>query len=114
MVILGIGETIWIIRALFSPAIRNRCAAVEPLTTPRKKGSREWRPGPTIRFRARHRPDMDSGTTILQLNLYYVGTGKSESGTREQSRKGDNLYTCSIIALIPTPEDGLVLPGFTP
>ena len=35
------------------------------------------------------------------LNLYYVGTGNPNPVMAEQSRKGDNLYTCSIIAINP-------------
>jgi alcohol dehydrogenase (cytochrome c) len=41
------------------------------------------------------------GTYDPQLNLYYVGTGNPNPVLAEQSRKGDNLYTCSIIALNP-------------
>jgi acido-empty-quinoprotein group A len=36
-----------------------------------------------------------------QLNLYYLGTGNPDPVMAEQSRKGDNLYTCSIVALNP-------------
>jgi len=35
------------------------------------------------------------------LNLYYFGTGNPNPVMAEQSRKGDNLYTCSIVALNP-------------
>ena len=41
------------------------------------------------------------GTYDPQLNLYYVGTGNPNPVLAEQSRKGDNLYTCSIIAINP-------------
>jgi acido-empty-quinoprotein group A len=41
------------------------------------------------------------GTYDPQLNLYYVGTGNPNPVFADQSRKGDNLYTCSIIALNP-------------
>lgn len=41
------------------------------------------------------------GTYDPELNLYYVGTGNPNPVMAEQSRKGDNLYTCSIIALNP-------------
>jgi len=39
------------------------------------------------------------GTYDPQLNLYYVGTGNPNPVLAEQSRKGDNLYTCTILAL---------------
>jgi alcohol dehydrogenase (cytochrome c) len=41
------------------------------------------------------------GTYDPQLNLYYVGTGNPNPVLAEQSRKGDNLYTCSILAINP-------------
>ena len=42
------------------------------------------------------------GTYDPELNLYYVGTGNPNPVLAEQSRKGDNLYTCTILALDPT------------
>jgi acido-empty-quinoprotein group A len=48
-----------------------------------------------------------NGTTWIpgsydpELNLYYLGTGNPDPVMAEQSRKGDNLYTCSIVALNP-------------
>jgi alcohol dehydrogenase (cytochrome c) len=41
------------------------------------------------------------GTYDPQLNLYYVGTGNPNPVMAEKSRKGDNLYTCSIVAINP-------------
>jgi alcohol dehydrogenase (cytochrome c) len=41
------------------------------------------------------------GTYDPQLNLYYFGTGNPNPVMAEKSRKGDNLYTCSIVALNP-------------
>ncbi len=41
------------------------------------------------------------GTYDPELNLYIVGTGNPNPVMAEQSRKGDNLYTCSIVALNP-------------
>ena len=41
------------------------------------------------------------GTYDPVLNLYYVGTGNPNPVMAEKSRKGDNLYTCSIVALNP-------------
>jgi acido-empty-quinoprotein group A len=41
------------------------------------------------------------GTYDPQLNLYIVGTGNPNPVMAEKSRKGDNLYTCSIVALNP-------------
>jgi alcohol dehydrogenase (cytochrome c) len=39
------------------------------------------------------------GTYDPELGLYYVGTGNPNPVLAEQSRKGDNLYTCTILAL---------------
>ncbi len=41
------------------------------------------------------------GTYDPQLNLYYLGTGNPNPVMAEKSRKGDNLYTCSIVAVNP-------------
>jgi alcohol dehydrogenase (cytochrome c) len=41
------------------------------------------------------------GTYDPELNLYYFGTGNPNPVLAEQSRKGDNLYTCSIVAVNP-------------
>lgn len=39
------------------------------------------------------------GTFDPDLNLYYVGTGNANPVLAGQSRAGDNLWTCSIVAL---------------
>ena len=39
------------------------------------------------------------GTYDPELHLYYVGTGNPNPVMAGQSRKGDDLYTCSIVAL---------------
>ena len=41
------------------------------------------------------------GTYDPDLNLYYVGTGNANPVLSGQSRKGDNLWTASIVALNP-------------
>ncbi len=41
------------------------------------------------------------GTYDPELNLYYIGTGNPNPVMADKSRKGDNLYTCSILALDP-------------
>jgi alcohol dehydrogenase (cytochrome c) len=41
------------------------------------------------------------GTYDPELNLYYFGTGNPNPVMAEKSRKGDNLYTCSIVAMNP-------------
>jgi alcohol dehydrogenase (cytochrome c) len=41
------------------------------------------------------------GTYDPELNLYYIGTGNPNPVLAGQGRKGDNLYTCSIVALNP-------------
>ena len=42
------------------------------------------------------------GTYDPELNLYYFGTGNPNPVLTGQSRRGDNLYTCTIVALNPT------------
>ena len=41
------------------------------------------------------------GSYDPELNLYYFGTGNPNPVMAEQSRKGDNLYTCTIVAINP-------------
>jgi acido-empty-quinoprotein group A len=41
------------------------------------------------------------GTYDPELNLYYVGTGNANPVLSGQSRKGDNLWTASIVAIDP-------------
>jgi alcohol dehydrogenase (cytochrome c) len=41
------------------------------------------------------------GTYDPELNLYYFGTGNANPVLTGQNRAGDNLYTCTIIALNP-------------
>ena len=41
------------------------------------------------------------GTYDPELNLYYIGIGNPNPVLAGQGRKGDNLYTCSIVALNP-------------
>jgi acido-empty-quinoprotein group A len=41
------------------------------------------------------------GTYDPDLNLYFMGTGNPNPVHAAQSRKGDNLWTCSIVALNP-------------
>lgn len=41
------------------------------------------------------------GTYDPELNLYYLGTGNPNPVMADKSRKGDNLYTCTILALNP-------------
>jgi alcohol dehydrogenase (cytochrome c) len=41
------------------------------------------------------------GTYDPELNLYYVGTGNPNPVLTGQSREGDNLWTCSIVAINP-------------
>ena len=41
------------------------------------------------------------GTYDPELNLYYLGTGNPNPVMAEKSRKGDNLYTCTIVAINP-------------
>ena len=41
------------------------------------------------------------GTYDPELNLYYLGTGNPQPVLAGKSRPGDNLYTCTIVALNP-------------
>jgi len=41
------------------------------------------------------------GTYDPELNLYYIGTGNPNPVLAGHSRRGDNLYTCTIVALNP-------------
>ena len=41
------------------------------------------------------------GTYDPELNLYYFGTGNPQPVLAGHSREGDNLYTCTIVALNP-------------
>jgi len=41
------------------------------------------------------------GTYDPELNLYYLGTGNPQPVLAGHSRPGDNLYTCTIVALNP-------------
>jgi len=41
------------------------------------------------------------GSYDPELNLYILGTGNPNPVMADQSRKGDNLYTCTIVALNP-------------
>ncbi len=70
-------------------------------TTPRKgqPGIETW----PDEYSAAHGTGMAwiPGTYDPELNLYIVGTGNPNPVMAEKSRKGDNLYTCSIVALNP-------------
>jgi acido-empty-quinoprotein group A len=70
-------------------------------TTPRKgePGIETW-PDEYASAHGTGQPWMP-GTYDPELNLYYVGTGNPNPVMAEKSRKGDNLYTCSIVALNP-------------
>ena len=93
---------IWTIRASWNRAIR-RTGALQWKwwTTPRKgePGIETW----PDEHAAAHGTGMAwiPGTYDPELNLYIVGTGNPNPVMAEKSRKGDNLYTCSIVALNP-------------
>ena len=50
------------------------------------------------------------GTYDPDLNLYYVGTGNPNPVLTGQSREGDNLWTCSIVAI--NPDTGKMVWGY--
>jgi acido-empty-quinoprotein group A len=80
-----------------------------------EKGDLVWRWNTTPRAGesgAASWPDEDSmshgggmpwipGTYDAELNLYYLGTGNPQPVLAGSSRPGDNLYTCTIVALNP-------------
>jgi acido-empty-quinoprotein group A len=70
-------------------------------TTPRpgEPGADSW----PDRYSMEHGGGMTwmPGTYDPELNLYYLGTGNPNPVHAAQSRKGDNLWTCSIVALNP-------------
>jgi acido-empty-quinoprotein group A len=70
-------------------------------TTPRKgeAGIETW-PSEYASEHGTGQPWMP-GTYDPELNLYYFGTGNPNPVMAEKSRKGNNLYTCSIVALNP-------------
>jgi alcohol dehydrogenase (cytochrome c) len=70
-------------------------------TTPRKgePGIETW-PDEYAAAHGTGQPWMP-GTYDVEQNLYIVGTGNPNPVMAEKSRKGDNLYTCSIVAVNP-------------
>ncbi|PYQ11007.1 MAG: acido-empty-quinoprotein group A [Acidobacteria bacterium] len=70
-------------------------------TTPRagEPGSETW----PDEYSAAHGGGMPwvPGTYDPELNLYYFGTGNANPVLAGQSRPGDNLWTCSIVAINP-------------
>jgi alcohol dehydrogenase (cytochrome c) len=52
-----------------------------------------------------------TGTYDPELNLLYWGTGNPTPVLNGAPRRGDNLYTCSIVAL--NPDDGILAWGFS-
>jgi alcohol dehydrogenase (cytochrome c) len=70
-------------------------------TTPRKgePGIETW-PDEYASAHGTGQPWMP-GTYDPELNLYYFGTGNPNPVMAEKSRKGDNLYTCTILAINP-------------
>ncbi len=67
---------------------------------PLKKGDAGWDTWPD-EYAMRHGGGMTwvPGTYDPDLHLYYLGTGNPNPVLTGRSRKGDNLYTCSIVAL---------------
>lgn len=69
-------------------------------TEPLKKGDPGYETWPD-EYAMRHGGGMTwiPGTYDPDLHLYYLGTGNPNPVLTGRSRKGDNLYTCSIVAL---------------
>ena len=67
---------------------------------PLKQGDLGWDSWPD-EYAMRHGGGMTwiPGTYDPSLHLYYLGTGNPNPVLTGRSRKGDNLYTCSIVAL---------------
>jgi alcohol dehydrogenase (cytochrome c) len=70
-------------------------------TTPRagQPGSETW-PNPEAMLNGGGMPWLP-GTYDPELNLYYIGTGNPQPVLTGKSRPGDNLWTCSIVAIRP-------------
>ena len=69
-------------------------------SAPLKKGDPGFETWPD-EYSMRHGGGMTwiPGTYDPELHLYYLGTGNPNPVLTGRSRKGDNLYTCSIVAL---------------
>ena len=67
---------------------------------PLKKGDPGWETWPD-EYSMRHGGGMTwvPGTYDPELHLYYLGTGNPNPVLTGKSRQGDNLYTCSIVAI---------------
>ena len=67
---------------------------------PLKKGDPGWETWPD-EYSMRHGGGMTwaPGTYDPELHLYYLGTGNPNPVLTGKSRQGENLYTCSIVAL---------------
>jgi alcohol dehydrogenase (cytochrome c) len=70
-------------------------------TTPRagQPGSETW-PNAEAMLNGGGMPWLP-GTYDPELNLYYIGTGNPQPVLTGKSRPGDNLWTCSIVAIHP-------------
>jgi alcohol dehydrogenase (cytochrome c) len=70
-------------------------------TTPRagQPGSESW-PNAEAMLNGGGMPWLP-GTYDPELNLYYIGTGNPQPVLTGKSRPGDNLWTCSIVAIHP-------------
>jgi alcohol dehydrogenase (cytochrome c) len=67
------------------------------IPNPGEKGSETW-PSPDVAMRGGAAAWV-TGTYDPELNLVYYGTGNPNPDYYGDERKGDNLYTCSIVAL---------------
>jgi PQQ-dependent dehydrogenase (methanol/ethanol family) len=67
------------------------------IPNPGEKGSETW-PSPDAAMRGGAAAWV-TGTYDPELNLVYYGTGNPNPDYYGEERKGDNLYTCSIVAL---------------
>ena len=68
------------------------------IPAPGEKGSETW-PGDSWRFGGG--ATWMTGSYDADLDLLYWGVGNASSDLNKSHRRGDNLYTCSIIALDP-------------
>jgi alcohol dehydrogenase (cytochrome c) len=67
------------------------------IPNPGEKGSETW-PSPEVAIRG-GAATWVTGSYDPELNLLYYGTGNPNPDYYGEERKGDNLYTCSIVAL---------------
>ena len=100
-ILVGVAETISITPASSNPSIPKPALHSGRRTPHRAKANPASKPGPMIRRRARHRTNLDPRLLRSRPQSLLPRHRQSQSRDGEQSRKGDNLFTFSILAINP-------------